>query len=221
VARGWSGYLGALFHSLNIELPPELTKLPIGVCVRVCVYVYVCMCVTSHSLTLHALSTNSLDEGGWFVCDFIAPTVVLLLTALLCFGVKGSARFNNAMVVVTLLIVVFVIVSGLTFADLSNWTPFAPFGVSGVTSAAAMIVFAYIGFDAVACTAEEVKNPNRDLPIGIIGSLVLSTALYMLVSAVVTLMVPYDLIDVDAPLAEAFSKQHNTIITKRYLVEEH
>jgi len=85
-----------------------------------------------------------------------------------------------------------------------NWEVFAPFGVGGVFKGAATIVFAYIGFDAVSTTAEEVKNPARDLPIGIVGSLIISTVLYMAVSAVVTLMMPYNELDLAAPLAVAF-----------------
>lgn len=228
MARGWSGYLKSLLSALHINLPSQLTNLEVGTslsllaivslsCRSLCSVLSLltsfsrrsCLFVPhpssfhpSHSLSLVTLflSTGSLQ------CDFIAPSIIAILTVLLCFGVKGSARFNNVMVVVTLVIILFVICAGFAFADLGNWSPFLPFGVTGVTSGAAMIVFAYIGFDAVACTAEEVKNPKRDLPIGIVASLLISTLLYMLVSAAITLMVPYTDIDLNSPLATAFGK---------------
>ncbi|MGE0201615.1 MAG: amino acid permease [Candidatus Melainabacteria bacterium] len=141
--------------------------------------------------------------GGMDV-NFAAGIIVALLTGLLVIGIKESARFNAVMVGVKLLVVLFVIIAGFKWVKPENWTPFLPYGPGGIFAGAALIFFAYIGFDAVSTAAEEVKNPQRDLPIGIIASLLICTLLYILVSAVITGMVPYNLIDQGAPLAAAF-----------------
>lgn len=133
-----------------------------------------------------------------------ACLLIIGLTTLLCIGVKESARFNGVMVLIKLCVVLFVIVAGYNHVDPANWKPFAPFGASGIVHGAALIFFAYIGFDAVSTAAEEVKDPARDLPIGIIASLVICTFLYVAVSATITGMVPYATIDPGAPLAAAF-----------------
>ena len=143
--------------------------------------------------------------------NLAACLLIIFLTTLLCIGVKESARFNGVMVVIKLLVVLFVIVAGFKWVQPANWSPFLPFGVSGVVQGAALVFFAYIGFDAVSTAAEEVKDPNRDLPIGIIASLVICTVLYVAVSATITGMVPYSQIDAGAPLAEAFGSVGNTV----------
>ncbi|WP_432540589.1 amino acid permease [Kineococcus sp. SYSU DK002] len=162
--------------------------------------------------------------------NLIAAAVILVLTAVLCVGTKTSARFNTVVVAVKLLVVGIVIVAGLFFVKAANWSPFVPptgspsasstpadpalwqdlgvpfgtFGVGGVLTAAALVFFAFIGFDIVATAAEETKNPQRDVPRGIFGSLAICTLLYVAVSLVVTGMVRYDEISVEAPLANAF-----------------
>ncbi|GAB3599828.1 amino acid permease [Kineococcus gypseus] len=162
--------------------------------------------------------------------NLIAAAVVLVLTAVLCVGTKTSARVNAVLVAVKLTVVAVVIVAGLFFVRASNYSPFVPptgspgasatpadpslwqdlglplgtFGVGGVLTAAALVFFAFIGFDIVATAAEETKNPQRDVPRGILGSLAICTALYVAVSLVVTGMVRYDRISVEAPLAAAF-----------------
>jgi len=115
---------------------------------------------------------------------------VLAIMVLLVVGVRESARFNATMVAIKGAAIVFFIAAGVTFVKPENWTPFAPYGVSGVMAAAAVVFFAYIGFDAVSTTAEEAKNPQRDLPIGIIASLVACTLLYLAVAAVLSGIVP-------------------------------
>ena len=109
---------------------------------------------------------------------------------LLVIGVRESARFNAVMVLIKVAAIVFFIVAGATFVKPENWNPFSPYGWSGVMAAAAVVFFAYIGFDAVSTTAEEARNPSRDLPIGIIASLVVCTAFYLAVAAVLTGIVP-------------------------------
>lgn len=124
------------------------------------------------------------------VINLPAVVVVLVMMMLLVVGVRESARFNAAMVAVKGVAVLFFIAVGATWVRPENWTPFAPYGTSGVMAAAAVVFFAYIGFDAVSTTAEEAKNPRRDLPIGIIASLVICTLLYLAVAGVLSGIVP-------------------------------
>jgi basic amino acid/polyamine antiporter, APA family len=127
-------------------------------------------------------------EGA--VINLPAAIIVLFITGLLVVGVRESARFNAVMVAIKLAAVLFFIAAGATYVKPENWSPFMPYGFSGVMAAAAVVFFAYIGFDAVSTTAEEAKNPQRDLPIGIITSLVICTILYLVVSAVLTGILP-------------------------------
>ena len=134
--------------------------------------------------------------------------IALVITAILTVGIKESARFNATIVVVKVSVVLFVIGLGAMYVSPGNWgnswSTFAPFGFSGIGAGAAYIFFAYIGFDAVSTTAQEAKNPQRDLPIGIIASLVICTLLYISVAAVLTGMVPWRDVNIEAPIALAF-----------------
>ncbi len=134
--------------------------------------------------------------------------IALVITAILVIGIKESAGFNATIVVIKVAVVLFVIALGMRFVNRSNWgsdwSSFAPMGFSGIGAGAAYIFFAYIGFDAVSTTAQEAKNPQRDLPIGIIASLCVCTVLYILVAAVLTGMVPWRDINIEAPIARAF-----------------
>ena len=134
--------------------------------------------------------------------------IALVITAVLTIGIRESARFNAVIVTIKVAVVLFVIGLGLKYVSTSNWgtdwASFAPFGFSGIGAGAAYIFFAYIGFDAVSTTAQEAKNPQRDLPIGIIVSLIVCTVLYISVSAVLTGMVPWREINIEAPIALAF-----------------
>jgi basic amino acid/polyamine antiporter, APA family len=144
-------------------------------------------------------------ELGWNMPAFV---IALVITAILAIGIKESARFNSTIVVIKVSVVLFVIGLGFRYVSASNWGgdwhTFAPMGFSGVGAGAAYIFFAYIGFDAVSTTAQEAKNPQRDLPIGIITSLVICTVLYILVAAVLTGMVPWREVNIEAPIARAF-----------------
>ncbi|GAX88536.1 amino acid permease [Effusibacillus lacus] len=135
------------------------------------------------------------------VFNLPAFLIVLLITWLLSRGVKESARLNNIMVLIKVAVVLLFIVVGVWYVKPANWTPFMPFGWGGVFSGAAFVFFAYIGFDAVATAAEEVRNPKRDLPIGIIASLAICTVLYIIVSALMTGIVPYPKLDDPAPIS--------------------
>ena len=135
-----------------------------------------------------------------------AAGIVALLTVLLVIGVKESSRFNNVIVIIKLAVILFFIGFGLFYVKPLNWTPFMPFGWSGVMSGAAIIFFAYIGFDAVSTTAEEARNPKRDLPIGIIASLLVCTILYIVVAAILTGIVPLTEINANPEMSRDFLK---------------
>lgn len=172
---------------------------------------------------------NSLKgqfESTHTVVDLPAIVITLLVTIILVKGIRESTWFNNAMVMLKVAAVLFVIAVGAFYVKPENWHPFAPYGWTGLSmfgktllgqtsragaplgmlAGAAMIFFAYIGFDSVSTHAEEAKNPQRDVPIGIIASLVICTVLYIAVTAVITGMVPYDKISVEAPVANAFAQ---------------
>jgi basic amino acid/polyamine antiporter, APA family len=146
---------------------------------------------------------------GWEIgLNLPAFVIALVITTILAIGIKESARFNATIVVIKVAVVLFVIGLGFKYVSGANWGTdwhsFAPYGFSGIGAGAAYIFFAYIGFDAVSTTAQEAKNPQRDLPIGIIASLLVCTALYILVAAVLTGMVPWQQINIEAPIAQAF-----------------
>jgi APA family basic amino acid/polyamine antiporter len=140
--------------------------------------------------------------------NLLAFCIALIVTFILVIGIRESARFNATIVVIKVSVVLFVIAVGSRLINSANWgnswSTFAPFGFSGIGAGAAYIFFAYIGFDAVSTTAQEAKNPQRDLPIGIIASLCVCTILYILVAAVLTGMVPWQDINIEAPIARAF-----------------
>lgn len=151
--------------------------------------------------------------GGLLSINVLAPILLLIVTVILCQGVRESVAVNAVMTVTKVLIVLVIIILGAFEVDTSNWTPFAPNGVSAIVTGATVAYFAYVGFDAVANSAEESKNPKRDLPIGILVSLLACAALYVGVCLVVTGMVPYQDLAGDAPLAQAFSERGLPYIT--------
>ena len=182
VAHGWSHYLMAFLQLFGITLPKLWTGSPID-----------------FDPATHAwVATGS-------VCNLPAALAVLLITVILVVGIRESARVNAAMVLLKLAVVFFVLIFGSMYIRPENWHPFLPYGKAGVFRGAAYIFFAYIGFDSVSTHAEEARNPQRDVPIGIIASLALCTVLYILVAGVLTGMVPYHQIDLDAPVARAFA----------------
>ena len=184
VAIGWSGYMQKLLHGFGVDLPIWMTAAP-----------------------------GTVDAAGNSIGAIInlpAVLIVLGIMTLLVIGVRESARANAIMVGIKLVAILFFLAAGVTFVKPENWSPFYAYGWSGVMSAAAVVFFAYIGFDAVSTTAEEAKNPKRDLPIGIIASLVICTVLYLAVAAVLTGIVPVvemktDQSFINAPVAFALS----------------
>lgn len=149
-----------------------------------------------------AISGAFNPEAGMFI-NLPAVLIVLLIGFLLTVGIKESARFNAVMVFVKVGVILLFIAVGSFYVEPENLTPLAPFGVSGILTGAALVFFAYLGFDAVSSAAEEVKNPQRNMPIGIIGSIVLCTLLYIAVSIVLTGIVPYTDLNVANPVSFA------------------
>jgi APA family basic amino acid/polyamine antiporter len=161
-------------------------------------------------IVLPAWMTAAPGAAPGALINLPAMIIVLMIMVLLVVGIRESARFNAAMVAIKIAAVLFFLVAGIWYVQPENWTPFMPYAWSGVMTGAAVVFFAYIGFDAVSTTAEEAQNPRRDLPIGIIASLVICTVLYVAVSAVLTGIVPVveyrqDAQFLNAPVAYALS----------------
>jgi APA family basic amino acid/polyamine antiporter len=151
-----------------------------------------------------ALTSAWNPEKGTFI-DLPAVLIIFVITMLLTQGTRESARFNNLMVLIKVTVILLFLVVGIGYVKPENWTPFMPFGFSGVAAGAATVFFAFIGFDAVSTAAEEVRNPQRSMPIGIIASLLICTSLYIAVSLVLTGIVPYTELNVKNPVAFALS----------------
>src|ERR1700684_2947720 len=209
VAAGWSGYLNSLLQQLHIYMPPRSTAVP-----GPQLYFYQQKWQPLSTLPAN-LSVAGLPHVT-AVFNLVAMLGVLAITAILVIGIKESANFNSAIVIVKVGIVgVFLVVGGIFLLGhpslaWQNWHPFIPpvdahgnFGWMGIATGASSIFFAYIGFDAVSTAAQEAKNPRRDMPIGILGSLVVCTILYIIVSSVLTGLVNYTQLNVSAPVALA------------------
>lgn len=150
------------------------------------------------------IHAKSLTEG-YNMLDPIAVVVIALVCIIAVVSTKGTSRFNYVASIVHLAIIAFIIVAGLTKADVKNYKDFAPGGAHGIFTASAVLFFAYIGFDAVSTMAEETKNPAKDIPIGLVGSMTITTVIYCVLAVTLCLMQPYSSIDVDAPFSVAFS----------------
>ena len=202
VGVGWSGTLVDLLRLLGIELPANLSNSPTVWCTAGQVTSAVAGC--AHS---------GLNFTGAIV-NLPAVFIVALMSTILVIGIKESAGVNSLIVMLKVLIVLVILFIGIQHITPSNWKPFIPpntgewgtFGWSGVLRGAGLVFFAYIGFDAVSTAAQESRNPQKDLPIGILGSLAICTLLYVAVSAVLTGMVPYTELNQAAPVAYAMEK---------------
>lgn len=161
---------------------------------------YVTNAFSSMGITLPHALTHSPFEGG--IIDVPAAAIILLLAGLLCLGTRESSRFNTGIVFIKLLAIMVFIGVAVNHVDTNHWEVFMPFGWNGVMTGAALVFFAYIGFDAVSTAAEETINPQRNLPIGIIASLFICTLIYMVVASLLTLVVPYTSLNVKSPVAE-------------------
>ncbi|WP_036097344.1 amino acid permease [Listeria floridensis] len=165
---------------------------------------YVKSLLEGFNLHIPAAISGSYNPANGTYFDIPAFLIVVVIGILLSLGIRESTRVNNLMVLIKIAVVVLFIVVGAFYVKPDNWTPFLPFGFNGVITGASMVFFAYIGFDAVSTASEEVKNPQRNMPIGIIASLAVCTLLYILLSAVLTGVISYDkLVGVSAPVAFA------------------
>jgi APA family basic amino acid/polyamine antiporter len=202
VAVGWSGHFVSLLSLFNIHLPDALTNSPTAWCTEADVTNAVAGCG-------HA----GLNFTG-ALFNLPAVLIVVLATSILIIGIRESARVNNIIVLIKVLIVVLVAVTGLFYITPANWHPFiAPnagqwgtYGWSGVLRGAGLVFFAYIGFDVVSTAAQEAKNPQKDMPWGILGSLAICTVLYVVMSGVLTGMVPFKELNNAAPTAYALER---------------
>jgi basic amino acid/polyamine antiporter, APA family len=185
VANGWSGYFHNALHAIGLALPAALSKGPFAID-----------------------SITGLPDPG--IVNLPAFMIIFLLMIMLIIGVKESAKFNTVMVFVKLLTIIVFLSVGIFHINPDNWSPFAPFGwfshseagkPVGILAGASVVFFAYVGFDAVSTATEEANNPQRDVPIGILASLIFCTIIYIVVSAVLTGMVSYKELNVSSPVA--------------------
>jgi len=199
VAFSWSGYFTNLLEGFSIHFPQWLT--------------------INYSEASSAFSAGTEGEGmqAWLTAPVVAGTRIIfdlpavfiniIVTWLVYVGTKESRNASNIMVIIKLAIIVLVIAVGVFYIDIDNWTPFMPNGFTGVMGGVAAVFFAYIGFDAVSTLAEESKNPQKDLPRGMIYSLVICTVVFVILALVLTGMVSYSELNVSDPLAEVFAKK--------------
>ena len=191
VSVGWSGYAVSLLDQLHIHIPDALSHAPFD----------------QDRLTEHLVRTGA-------IINLPAMLIVAAIATICYIGIKQSATFNSWIVTIKVTVIILFIMFGISFINTANWHPFVPpneghfgeFGWSGVLKAAGVIFFAYIGFDAISTAAQEARNPQRDMPIGILASLVICTILYVIVATVLTGMVSYKELNVAAPVALALDK---------------
>ncbi|MDQ4079543.1 MAG: amino acid permease, partial [Gemmatimonadota bacterium] len=191
VAIAWSGYFNSFISVFGVSLPDWLT------------HGYRTALLSSDPAVHGLLETAPRVFGIPVLLNIPAFVIVMLITWLLYIGVRESIRANNIMVVVKLLVLGLFIVVGAMNIDMANYTPFAPNGWRGIHQGAAIVFFAYIGFDAISTAAEETKNPQRNMPIGILGGLGICTLIYVIVGIVATGLVPYQQLRAADPLARA------------------
>jgi APA family basic amino acid/polyamine antiporter len=191
VAVAWGGYFNSLLSGFGIELPRWLT------------HGYRAVILSSDPAVRSLLDTAPHVAGIPVLVNIPAFAIVMLITWVLLLGVRESARVNNVMVVVKLLVLGLFVAVGAMHIDTANYVPFAPNGWTGIHQGAAIVFFAYIGFDAISTAAEETKNPQRNLPIGILAGLGVCTVIYVIVGAVATGIVPYTELKAADPLARA------------------
>jgi APA family basic amino acid/polyamine antiporter len=191
VAIAWSGYFMSLLSGFGVTAPAWLT------------HGYRTALLSSDPAVHALLQTAPRFAGIPILLNLPAAAIVLAITWLLYIGVRESARANNIMVVVKLLVLGFFVVLGGMHIDPANYRPFAPNGWAGIHQGAAIVFFAYIGFDAISTAAEETKNPQRNMPIGILGGLAICTFIYVIVGIVATGLVPYQQLKASDPLARA------------------
>ena len=201
VAVGWSGYIVSFFRDFGLVIPAELCNAP---------FTY---------------------DDGWIatgaILNFPSVFIVALITTVLIFGIKESVRFNNIIVIIKIAVILLFIGFGISYINPENYVPFIPentgkfgeFGWSGILRAAGVIFLAYVGFDAVSTVAQESKNPQRDMPVGILGSLAIVTVLYISVSLVLTGMVNYTELNVPDPIAVGINSAGSKLFWLRPVIK--
>ena len=194
VAVGWSGYVVSFLADFGITIPAAMTSAPID------------------------YTANGWEFTGAII-NFPAIFIVAILVTLLVLGVRESAKVNNIIVLIKVIVILLFVGFGISFINTQNWIPFIPkntghfenFGWTGILTGAAIVFFAYIGFDAVSTAAQEAKNPQRDMPRGILISLIICTVLYIAVALVLTGIVKYSELNVSAPIALAIDSVGNSL----------
>jgi APA family basic amino acid/polyamine antiporter len=201
VAVGWSGYVTSFLADFGLNLPVSMRQSPL---------IY---------------GVDGWSFSGSFI-NFPAIFIVALMSTLLVIGIKESAKFNNIIVLVKVVVILLFIGFGISHINVANWTPFIPaqtpdghYGWWGVITGSAVVFFAYVGFDAVSTTSQEAINPKRDVPIGILGSLLICTVLYIGVSLVLTGMVNYKELNVPAPIALAINSAGTSLMWLRPIIK--
>jgi APA family basic amino acid/polyamine antiporter len=214
VAISWSDYFtGLLEHGMNISLPQWIQMdyftayNGYNEAVNLIESGKVLTQLDTNIQAAHAAWTTAPTIGSFhLVADIPALMIIIFITALVYKGMKESRNASNMMVVVKLAIILLVIAVGIFYVDTNNWNPFAPNGVSGILKGVSAVFFAYIGFDAISTTAEECKDPQRDLPRGMMWAIIICTVLYIIIALVLTGMVNYSELNVGDPLAYVFEK---------------
>ena len=227
VSVGWSGYVVSFLRDFGVNIPPQFTAAWHTVLVDI-------PNVGWKPLT-HQLATSLTSSGVGVdslphitaILNLPAMFIIAAITLLLVIGIKESAGFNNIMVMIKVFVIMLFIGIGFFFVNKANWHPFIPantgvwghFGWSGILRGSAVIFFAYIGFDAVSTAAQEAKNPQRDMPIGILGSLGISTILYILVAIVLTGIVSYTFLNVADPIAVGVNEMGGGLFWLRPIIK--
>ncbi|MEI7676723.1 MAG: amino acid permease [Bacteroidales bacterium] len=227
VAVGWSGYVVSFLHDFGINIPAQLSAATGTVMVNIPEIGW----KPETAQLIKNLAQSGINSGSLehitAVINIPAMVVVAIIAILLVIGIKESANFNNVMVIVKVAVIILFIAIGFFFVKNDNWIPFIPkntgewghFGWSGVLRGAGVIFFAYIGFDAVSTAAQETKNPQKDMPIGILGSLSISTILYILVAVVLTGIVSYTTLNVSDPIAVGVNSMGQSMFWLRPIIK--
>lgn len=215
VAISWSGYFNNLLEGFHIGLPGWLATNPSNAqagydeAMKGLAGGQALESLTKNARMGYDAILHAPVIAGWkFIINLPALIIVFLITVLAYVGIKESKKSTNFMVIFKICVIIFVIIIGFFYVDTKNWDPFLPNGFGGVLAGVSAVFYAYIGFDAISTTAEECKNPQRDLPRGMIYSLLICTVLYILIALVLTGMVHFSELKVDDPLAYVFEKLH-------------
>lgn len=227
VAVGWSGYVVSFLNDFNILIPPQFTAAWNTILVDIPGMGWKPLTSSlTESLVSSGINVSSLTHIT-AVCNLPAMFIVAFLTLLLIIGIRETANFNNIMVITKVSVIIMFIGIGFMFVKAGNWKPFIPentgtwghFGISGILRASGVIFFAYIGFDAVSTAAQEARNPQRDMPVGILGSLGISTVLYILVAIVLTGIVSYTQLNVADPVAVGVNAMGESMFWLRPIIK--